>query len=462
MDEVMERSQVDKYPLYSETEVRALGRIPSHWKVLRLKNVCEMIVSNVDKHSKQFEYPVRLCNYVDVYKNDFISEELTFMNATASKDEIKRFQIKLNDVLITKDSEDWKDIGVPALVKYESDDLLCGYHLAILRPRVNFIGSFLHRVFLTTYVRTQLSVKANGITRYGISHSAILDCALAIPPLHEQTAIAAFLDRKTAQIDKAIRIKERQIELLKERRQILIQNVVTKGLPAEASAKAGLEKGVKMKENGVPWIGSIPEHWEVKRLKFLLQSQGRIGFKGYTSSDQVDQGEGALTLGATHMDWEGKINLSDPVYISWKKYFESPEIMVSKNDILIVQRGSTCGKVAIVSDDLGPTTINPSLVLLKNICEEPEYIFLAIKVVLNGILSLINDTAIPMLSQFQIDNIKVPVPPRSEQLSIVRYADTIKGKINAAIDIKDKEIEKLKEYNATLINSAVTGKVRVC
>ncbi|MBK9462081.1 MAG: hypothetical protein IPN94_22340 [Sphingobacteriales bacterium] len=82
-----------------------------------------------------------------------------------------------------------------------------------------------------------------------------------------------------------------------------------------------------------------------------------------TTSDLVGEGEGALTLGATHLDWEGNIHLSQPVFISWKKYYESPEIMVNKNDIIIVQRGSTCGKVALINMDLGPTTINPSLVL---------------------------------------------------------------------------------------------------
>ena len=272
-----------------------------------------------------------------------------------------------------------------------------------------------------------------------------------VPPLSEQTAIAAFLDRKTALIDQAIGIKEKQIELLKERRRILIHKAVTRGI----------NPNVKMKDSGVEWIGEIPEGWEVKRLKYILKSQGRIGFKGYTTSDLVDKDEGALTLGATHLDWEGRINISEPVYISWKKYFESPEIMVTKNDIIIVQRGSTCGKVALITEDFGPTTINPSLVLLKEIQEYPEYVFLGIKVVLNGILNLVSNTAIPMLTQFQINNIEIPIPSYQEQKDIILRIKTDTKQIDAAIILKEQEIEKLKEYKGSLINGVVTGKVKI-
>jgi type I restriction enzyme S subunit len=135
--------------------------------------------------------------------------------------------------------------------------------------------------------------------------------------------------------------------------------------------------------------------------------------------------------------------------------------MVSTNDIIIVQRGSTCGKVALIKGDLGPTTINPSLVLLKEITEFPEYVFLGIKVVLNGILNLVSKTAIPMLTQFQINNIEIPVPPKQEQRDIIMQNKNDTQLIDDAISLKEKEIEKLKEYKATLINSAVTGKIKV-
>ena len=207
--------------------VEWIGEIPEHWEVKRLKDICQMIVSNVDKHSKPLEYPVKLCNYVNVYKNDFITDEIDFMDATATKDEIYRFSIKVNDVIITKDSEDWLDIGVPALVKFEDENLICGYHLAILRPKEHILGCFLHRALLSLNIRTQFSVKANGVTRYGISHSAILGVFIVIPPIQEQVAISEHIETMSSKISTTISFKEREIEKLKEYKATMINSVVT-------------------------------------------------------------------------------------------------------------------------------------------------------------------------------------------------------------------------------------------
>src|SRR5699024_2603785 len=117
-----------------DSGVEWIGEIPEHWEVKEIRRTVKMITSNVDKHSTPLEDKVKLCNYVDVYKNDFITDTLDFMEATASDHEIRKFKIKTNDVLLTKDSEDWLDIGVPSKVMYEEENLICGYHLAILRP----------------------------------------------------------------------------------------------------------------------------------------------------------------------------------------------------------------------------------------------------------------------------------------------------------------------------------------
>ena len=122
------------YPAYKPSAVPWLGDMPAHWQVRRLGTIADMRVSNVDKHAREDEFPVRLCNYVDVYKNDRITPIMPFMTATASRDEIERFSLETGDVLITKDSETWDDIGVPALVVESAIDLVSGYHLALLRP----------------------------------------------------------------------------------------------------------------------------------------------------------------------------------------------------------------------------------------------------------------------------------------------------------------------------------------
>ena len=162
------------YPQMKDSGVAWLGEVPEHWVVRRLRNTSEMRVSNVDKHTKDDEQPVRLCNYVDVYKNERIRSGIAFMRATATTDEIERFRLRSGDVLITKDSEAWNDIGVPALVEVTQDDIVCGYHLALLRPfpeRVD--GGYLFHSMQSTSVAYQFHVDAKGVTRYGLSHSAI-------------------------------------------------------------------------------------------------------------------------------------------------------------------------------------------------------------------------------------------------------------------------------------------------
>ena len=208
--------------------VEWLGDVPAHWEVQRLQHVVTMKVSNVDKHIKEGELPVRLCNYVDVYKNDHITESVSFMRATATTDEIERFRLEPGDVLITKDSEVWNDIGVPALVEYSASDLVCGYHLALLRPiKAVLNGAYLFRSLQSSTIAYQFHISANGVTRYGLSRGGIKSALLPIPSLAEQAAIVAYLDKTTADIDAAIDRARREIELLGEYRTRLIADVVT-------------------------------------------------------------------------------------------------------------------------------------------------------------------------------------------------------------------------------------------
>ena len=215
-----------------------LGDVPAHWEVRRLRTVAEMRVSNVDKHVQDGELPVRLCNYVDVYKNDCITEDIAFMQATATAAEIERFRLEGGDILVTKDSETWNDIGVPALVEHTAEDLVCGYHLALLRPAKSSLdGAYLLRALQSPTVGYQFHVSANGVTRYGLKHEAIKSVQLPLPPLSEQRAIAAHLDQATAAIDTAIDNARRQAERMAEYRASLIAHVVTGKLDVRAAAE---------------------------------------------------------------------------------------------------------------------------------------------------------------------------------------------------------------------------------
>ena len=211
-----------------DSGVKGLGKIPAHWEVRRLKYATDMRVSNVDKHIKEGEEAIRLCNYVDVYKNDYISEQMNFMRVTATAEEIERFRLEEGDVLITKDSETWNDIGVPALVTKAASDLISGYHLALLRPQANELaGGYLLRALQSKSLVYQFYVEAKGVTRYGLSHDSIKSVWLPLPPFPEQASIVEYLDQATAEIDEAIDKKQRLIELLKELKQITIAEAVT-------------------------------------------------------------------------------------------------------------------------------------------------------------------------------------------------------------------------------------------
>ena len=205
-----------------------LGDIPQHWEVKRLKYQAIVQPSNVDKKSNENEHPVLLCNYMDVYKNEFINSDIKFMEATANEAEILKFKIKSGDVLVTKDSETPDDIAVPALVKEEFENVLCGYHLSQIRPLKNkLVGEFLFRVFQSQKFNAQFQVAANGVTRYGLSSSHIANAFIPLPPLKEQNAIATFIDNKTDQISNSISKIESEIELMQEYRTALISEVVT-------------------------------------------------------------------------------------------------------------------------------------------------------------------------------------------------------------------------------------------
>ncbi len=122
------------YPEYKISGIEWLGEIPAHWEAECLKVIASVTLSNVDKKSQEEHEQVRLCNYVDVYKNDRVTSDMDFMVATATAEQIRRFSLRMGDVLITKDSESWDDIAVPAVVAENMEDVVCGYHLALIRP----------------------------------------------------------------------------------------------------------------------------------------------------------------------------------------------------------------------------------------------------------------------------------------------------------------------------------------
>lgn len=227
--------------------------LPEHWRVAKLKHVAAVRASNVDKKTEEGERPVRLCNYVDVYYNSRITADMEFMEASASPLEIQRFRLREGDVLVTKDSEAWDDIAVPALVTRDFNDVLCGYHLAQIRPiRELLDGRFLYYCFAADTLNRQLQVSANGVTRFGLPLGALSGAVFPLPPLHEQREIGGFLDEKVCSIDGLVGKLERLIGLAEESRAAAILKLVTQGLGNQS-----------LSDSGVSWIGGIPLRWEV-------------------------------------------------------------------------------------------------------------------------------------------------------------------------------------------------------
>lgn len=253
----MKKYQLKKYPKYKPSGIEWIGEIPEHWEVKKLKYVAEVQPSNVDKKAKNGEKAILLCNYTDVYKNEFIERSFDFMEATAKDREIKKFILKNGDVLITKDSEAPNDIANPALVKQSFHNVICGYHLTQIRPfKEKLTGAFLFRLFQAKQFNSHFEISARGVTRFGLPIDSITGVKIIFPSIEEQTAIADYLDDKTAKIDTQIRKKKRLIELLKEERTAVINQAVTRGINPD----------VQLKPSGIEWLGDIPEHWEVKKI----------------------------------------------------------------------------------------------------------------------------------------------------------------------------------------------------
>ena len=164
------------------------------WRRVRLQDIAEIVTSNVDKKSDPTQSNVRLCNYTDVYYHTHITGSIQFMEATATQSEIDKFSLRKGDVLITKDSETPDDIAVPALVDEDLSNVLCGYHLALIRARPGEAdGGFLSGLFSLKHTQHYFLTRANGATRFGLTVDAIKQAQFWMPQIEEQRDIARLL-----------------------------------------------------------------------------------------------------------------------------------------------------------------------------------------------------------------------------------------------------------------------------
>lgn len=426
------------YDNYKDSGVEWIGKIPENWDNVRLK-----LISSITKGRKpNKDYEENLDGFLPYLSMEYLRDK-TDEPIYAEANEKNLVLVNEGDILIL-----WDGSKAGEIVRAKKG-ILSSTMAKIEIYDNRFESNFLNYLLQLGEKHIQANTIGMGIPH--VNGNILKDLMMLLPTFGEQTKIAAFLDYKTGLIDDTIEKKKRLIDLLKLKRQAVINEAVTKGLNPNAP----------MKDSGIPSFGRIPMNWKVTKLKFISNVKGRIGFRGYTVNDLVDEGFGALVLGASHITWEGEIDLSNPVFISWEKYEESPEIKLDKGDIIIVQRGSTCGKVAIISNEIEKATINPSLVVLKNINANSFYVFSSIKAALGELVNLTRSSAIPMLSQEQIGNLQIVLPPLHEQKKIDEYLNQIKKDYNSLINQCSISIDKLQFYRQSLISEAVTGKIDV-
>lgn len=246
-----------------------IGWIPDDWELSHIEQCAEVLFSNVDKKSNDNEVPVKLCNYTDVYYNKLITNNLNFMRATATKAEIEKFSLKKGDVIITKDSETADDIAVPAFVVEKLDNVLCGYHLALIRPNNSVLfGEYLSKVFQLHTIRHYFSTLANGITRFGLTTQATLHAQIPLPSLPEQKKIAEILSAW----DQAIEHVCKLIDAKKRFKKAMMQQLLT--------GKLRFKEFVKSNRKIKIHYGVIPSDWKYPRIEDIAEEVSDRNEKG--------------------------------------------------------------------------------------------------------------------------------------------------------------------------------------
>ena len=432
-----------------------IGEIPDDWRTIKVKYVLTANDGGIWGND-----PLNLeSDKIVLRSTEQTVDGLWNITNPATRDlshlSYSRFIIKSGDLLMTKSSGSKAHIGKTTLAGAFFDRHECYYSNFIQRLRLNNQSSpkYFWYIFNSIFTREQFVYLQNSTSGIGnINSDNIRSIVIPFITLQDQQKIADFLDKKCAAVDRLIENQRAQIEKLKEYKQSVITEAVTRGLAPSAP----------LKDSGVEWIGKIPENFNIRKLKSICKIFGRIGFRGYRQDDLVEEGEGAITISPSNMR-DAKMDYSKCTYLSWGKYYESPEIQIKKGDILFVKTGSTYGKIALVSDLPMEATINPQLVVLKNFNAHNSYLcyFLQTYHIQSQVKITVVGGTIPTIAQDKISRYDVIVPPLEEQQQIADYLDKKCAEIDKLISIKQQKIETLTEYKKSLIYEYVTGKKEV-
>jgi len=420
--------------------------LPIGWRDARIDSVADVLFSNVDKHTLDDEEAVRLCNYVDVYKNDRITGALDFMEATAKPREIKKFQIQRGDVLATKDSETPDDIAIAALVDADLPGVLCGYHLAMMRPRSRKLrGAFLAWAHASKHFRAQYEARAVGVTRFGLPQYAFRAARLPLPLVPEQERIAAYLDVACLMIDAAVSAKRLQLRVLDELRTTTVAQAVT----------LGLDRGAKMRRSGLDWHQEVPSHWQVQQIKrncSLVRGQ-------FTHRPRNDP---ALYDGPYPFVQTGDITAAGKYIRTYSQTLNELGLSVSKRfpkGTLVMSIAANIGDVAIL--DFEACFPDSMIGMIPGHKTNLDFLYYLMRA-MRGILlrSAVLSTQLN-LNYVRIGTNFAPFPPLPEQAAIAEFLDEKEREFQAIIATIQSQIDTLTAYRKSLIHECVTGQRRI-
>ena len=425
------------------------------WERRPLKHVAAVSVSNVDKKSVEAELPVRLVNYTDVYYGDRLTPDLDLMTATASPRQREAFHLEQGDVVITKDSETADDIGIAAYVERTAPDMVCGYHLAILRPlRDRIDGRFLYWAMKSDDTLGQLSVGATGVTRYGLRTEVIASTEIAVPSLPEQRAIADYLDTETVRIDTLITKKRRLIESLDDKVESEVDKVLLGAGGADPQARLDGE-----------WTELLPDGWLSVPVKHLA----RCDNSGAWGDEPGDADHDLPVATTAQISARGEFDIGKMA----ERSFSSAEVhryVCRLNDIVVVKSSGSAtnivsGKAGIVRSAVQPFVFSNFLMRLSPDIGvvEPEflYLFLTSHLTRQRIERMVSATTYPNLQVGQYLSASVPLPPLNEQRVILDRLRGVADSVHQAASKEESSIRLLHERREALITAAVTGEATV-
>jgi type I restriction enzyme S subunit len=438
------------YQQYNHSGIDWLGSVPGHWRIGRIKTTTYLKGRIGWKGLTSDEYLEEGYAYL-VTGTEFKSKFIEWANChsidQARYEDDPFIQLKNGDLLITKDGT----IGKLALVTDLDRPACLNSGIFLIRPQADaYLNAYMYWVLSSQSFARFCDLSSFGSTIMHLYQNVFERFAFPLPPKGEQEAIVKFLDREIAKIDALVAEQQRLIELLKEKRQAVISHAVTNGLDPNAP----------MKDSGVEWLGEVPAHWLVSRLKRIcsLLKDGT-----HLPPPRVDVGVPLLSVRNIE---SGRFGLrDDDSQISKDDYAElSRSFIPQPNDVLLAIVGATLGKAALIPEGLGPFHIQRSLAIFRTISSvSPKwltYVFIS-----SGFQKLLWEfagySAQPGIYLGTLSDFAIPRPPEEEQERIIAALDRETDVLTRLVEESETAVALLQERRSALISAAITGEIDV-